>query len=461
MGSRSLNSALEEAGRRLAPTEDQCRYVDKVLAEVVRAIQQNGGRFGVDRVAVSGSKGKSTCLRTKFDVDLVVFVNDVDPPFEGTFDRIEDCLMLTFDDYSGTIGPFSLQCIIQGVYLDILLATNMVPPGATANERPARLQRKGLMHKFAGSEETSWHDVRPFSAAFCETVCDFLATQKEQVHAAIRLAKFWSKTLIWFDPKAECSLSYAIELLTCRGFEVAAAETEKRDPSMTAIFKQFLRQLVEWRTMQVICCTYYAENDIPASVKRFPPLLLDPANPWNNVARGLRWESWESLARFAATALEKLENPAVGFQDLFMVQFDPAGVKHIHGILAQGGLQVNRHLISQASGLTLPKDLFSTVEYDRGSITDEASRMLIDCVQRMAIAATYTSLLTTITFHESTESMVASLHTTVLRIPPVEWTATTDDRHQDRDVTIRIPCIDLDGRVWTGLFSFCVTGRRA
>ena len=105
------------------------------------------------------------------------------------------------------------------------------------------------MHKFAGPEETSesLRDVRPFSAAFCETVCDFLATQKEQVHAAIRLAKFWSKTLIWFDPKADRSLSYAIELLTCRAFDVAAAETEKRDPSMTAIFKQFLRQLVEWQ----------------------------------------------------------------------------------------------------------------------------------------------------------------------------------------------------------------------
>ena len=299
----------------------------------------------------------------------------------------------------------------------------------------------------------------PIQRGFLRNRLRLLATQKEQVHAAIRLAKFWSKTLIWFDPKADRILSYAIELLTCRAFDVAAAETEKRDPSMTAIFKQFLRQLVEWRTMQVICCTYYAENDIPASLKRVRPLLLDPANPWNNVAHGLRWDG---LAHFAATALEKLENPAVGFQDLFMVQFDPAGVKHIHRILAQGGLQVNGYLISQAIGLTLPKDLFSTVEYNRRSITENPSRQLIDCVQRMAIAATYTSLLTTgITFHESTKSMVASLHTTVLTIPPVEWTATTDDRHQDRDVTIRIPCIYPDGSVWTGLFSFCVTSRRA
>ena len=57
---------------------------------MVSAIQQNSGRFGVVRVAVSGSQGKSTCLRTKFHVDLVVFVNDVDPPFGDTFDRIED-----------------------------------------------------------------------------------------------------------------------------------------------------------------------------------------------------------------------------------------------------------------------------------------------------------------------------------------------------------------------------------
>jgi hypothetical protein len=76
---------------------------------------------------------------------------------------------------------------------------------------------------------------------------------------------------------------------------------------------------LEWRTMQVICCTYYAENDLPASLKRVQPLLLDPANPWNKVAHGLRWEG---LAHFAGIKLQNLENPAVGFQDRFVVQFD-------------------------------------------------------------------------------------------------------------------------------------------
>jgi hypothetical protein len=454
-----MNSVLEDAGRLLAPSEDQLTYVNNVIDKVATALKTNGGRFGVDRVVVSGSKGKNTCLRTKFDVDLVVFVNDVEPPFEDTFDRVEDLLMLNFNDYDGKKGPYSLQCVIQGVPLDILLATNMVPlTTATTTNGPSRAQRKGLMLKFAGPE-VCFNDVRPYSVAFCETVCDFMANQPEQVHAAIRLSKFWSKTLIWFDHKADRSMSYATELLVCRAFEVARDQAEAgRGPTMMDIFHAFLRQLVDWKAMRIVCFTYYEERDVPGSVLQDRPLLLDPANPWNNVTRGL---PWEGLAHFAAGTLRKIENPLISFQDLFMIQFDPAGLSHVHRILSRGGLTMADELIGRDSHLVFPRDLFYSIEHNRGAITDEPSQLLIDAVQRMAIAATHTGLLVDVPFIESAKAAVGALHTSVLHLPPPEWTTPyPENPHQDRDVTLRIPCFYADGSTGTGLLSFSVTGCR-
>lgn len=219
----------------------------------------------------------------KFDVDLVVFLNRIEPPFGETFERIDELLFLNFDNYvGGFISEYCLQTTIQGVQFDILLATNLVP--SIPQKNPIRAQRKGIFAKFS-NPETRYSDVRPYSA-------DFIRSQPEIVHSAIRLAKFWLKTLVWFDGKAERGLSYMTELLICRCFELCR-ECLGRDPNMLEILDTFFRQLVDWDKINIFWTLYYDESSIPPCTLQLSlPLILDPANYWNNVAFGLPWENW-------------------------------------------------------------------------------------------------------------------------------------------------------------------------
>jgi hypothetical protein len=57
---------------------------------VVISIQSNGSRIGIDRVVVSGSVGKCTNLGMQFDVDLIAFVNEAEPPFVEKLTRIDE-----------------------------------------------------------------------------------------------------------------------------------------------------------------------------------------------------------------------------------------------------------------------------------------------------------------------------------------------------------------------------------
>ncbi len=144
-----------------------------------------------------------------------------------------------------------------------------------------------------------------------------------------------------------------------------------------------------------------------------------------------------------------------------MIQFDPAGLSHVHRILSRGGLTIADELIGRDSHLTVPRDLFCSVAHNRGAIIDDPSQVLIDAIQRMAIAATHTGLLVGVPFIESAKAAVGALHTSVLRLPPPEWTTPyAENRHQDRDVTLRIPCFYADGSTGAGLLSFSVTGCR-
>lgn len=127
-----------------------------------------------------------------------------------------------------------------------------------------------------------------------------MSSQSEIVHAAVRLVKFWTKTLIWHSQKDKRSLSYACELIICKEYEQLLNNLSK-PPKMIEILDSFLRQLVNWRSMNTLRTTYYDISVIPDKLLQLnseaKPLLLDPANPWNNVAHGLPWDDLSELAK--------------------------------------------------------------------------------------------------------------------------------------------------------------------
>lgn len=250
---------LEDFSRHLAPNAAILEKVNAVIEKVVAAIQNNGRRIGVSRTIVSGSMGKKTNIMGAFDVDLVIFINDDQPPFGEKLDRIKELIGLNFEGATCHERKYSLKCNVLGVSFDILLAANLV--AKTSGESPRRAQHKQLLSLFS-SPSTTFKDVRPYSCAFCETTVDFIKNQDDIVHSAIRLAKLWLKSLVFADHRY--GLSFGDELLI-----VHAAEGVRKEHgiaySVLLVFNAFLRKLVDWQSLVAYWTTYYDKELIPAS----------------------------------------------------------------------------------------------------------------------------------------------------------------------------------------------------
>lgn len=72
-------SSLRAFGDALVPTEKKKKEANAVIEEVREVVTKCPG-FKINRICVSGSYGKKTCLPS-FDLDMIVFINDEAPPF--------------------------------------------------------------------------------------------------------------------------------------------------------------------------------------------------------------------------------------------------------------------------------------------------------------------------------------------------------------------------------------------
>jgi hypothetical protein len=108
------------------------------------------------------------------------------------------------------------------------------------------------------------------------------------INAAVRICKLWKKTCLvtsntfpsWFS-------SFLIEIMA---IEAAQRELDEHpsNASLENVLRTFLKGLTVPNTLKVIISDKYKEKDIPDYILRWRPLLMDPVNPYNNVASKLR-----------------------------------------------------------------------------------------------------------------------------------------------------------------------------
>ena len=395
--------------------------MSSTINKVVVSIQKNGNRFGVDRAIIAGSLGKRTAIENFFDVDLVIFINSSEPPFKEEIERIEELLCL--------------KASVNKVGFDILLATNYVVGGPhQPNKR--REQHRALLSKF-NPETSTWKDTKPYSCGFCETVVDFIQNQNEIVHSAIRLAKFWMYTLVLLDHRH--GFSYATELLIAHAAKVLTSRFDEL--SVPSIFNEYLKQIVNWQQLKAFWTEYYTENQISSRCRAQMPLLLDPSNPWNNVAMEI---PWEKLSVFAASALRKWENPMMPVQELFAVQFDPEWTQEIKRLAGGVGSQTFRRihssiLISRAS-ILLPLDYHSNVLCNNIPSIPQEFGAFVYSLQSMLLTSLRLSFFLQLKgYRDTVQDVIAQCFATCLSVP-TNWHAVDDtDDKSIRNVSIRLP----------------------
>ncbi|XP_035685361.1 2'-5'-oligoadenylate synthase-like protein 2 [Branchiostoma floridae] len=250
--------------------------------------------------AQSGSLGKGTAIKSKSDIDLVMLISELPPidshdyyrqlqyyleQMERAMITSKDSIAYNLEVLGRTSHAVKLRVKTQkrdheSHDVDLLLATDLLGPDPTS-------ARKTEVYALMGSMSSRMRES--CSAALVELQRDFVKKQPAEVKDLIRLVKMWKKSCV----REKSLTSYPLELL--------CIHTWRYNMSVTDAFKTVLEQLCNYRSIKAS----WAENYTTARKQILDqrPLILDPANPYNNVAD--RCRGWPSVARAAEETLQK------------------------------------------------------------------------------------------------------------------------------------------------------------
>ncbi|XP_067138960.1 2'-5'-oligoadenylate synthase 3-like [Centruroides vittatus] len=267
--------------------------------------------FKIDRVGIFGSVKKKSSIKVDFDFDCVIFINDVLPPYDDVTEDFEDVLLME-ENLNGYVikNRNTVQVIINNIKYDIVPATNFSPD--------KNLQRELVMQRIRNLENPS-RDGHKFSSSLDETQTEFIRNQSEFAHNFIRLAKFWNKTL--FIKRYFSGRSSMIEAIA-----LYVAKEEQRKYSNVSIlraFREFLQLMTNLDNLNIVFGEHYSFNEVDDYIRMQRPLVLDPSNPYNNLAYPFIQKETvkDDFEQFAAITISRLEQ---FFRDLNVnAIFDP------------------------------------------------------------------------------------------------------------------------------------------
>ena len=455
-GSAGLVTAsnLRRLGDTLAPSRQAVEAANKVIDKVISTVVACD-LISVDRCCVSGSFGKGTALRS-FDIDLIIFVNNETPPFKTVLSNLENHFKRIVPGIEiEKTTRWSIQFIMEGFNIDLLPAPNLVngPVASKPSEQHVRTMEKikALPAKNIDTEMRYW------SPALAETTVKFMKKQSAFVNVAVRLAKLWkarcqalSSTFpVWFS-------SFLVEIIASD-----AAKTELRDnandASLVRVFEHFLMALSKPDQLCIMMtdpeCSQ--ENACPTWITKQRPLVLDPINPYCNIASQLGdWSTVRMLAKATLDKVRKINSSSSPFliPDLFMPQLGndiPAMFKwcnfQLQFILNCSWIQTLQvRKIKDLKGQRMKPGVEwrSQDQLDLRACPEEAQRHILDAFKTFVEVST-TALLYHVAQERqnhgtgevvATAAFVDTMLCQVFGKTKTSWTP-TNETHESRDIT--------------------------
>uniref|UniRef100_A0A8C8YQJ4 Ubiquitin-like domain-containing protein n=1 Tax=Prolemur simus TaxID=1328070 RepID=A0A8C8YQJ4_PROSS len=280
---------------------DQCFYDQLILDQEVRVL----------KVVKGGSAGKGTTLNYSSDLDLVLFLSCFSSfrhqaQLRGVIisfmeKKLVHCsrslaYKITVAPYrGGTSAPRSLSLHVQSrknsgvVRVDLLPAFNALG-SFCPDSKPAPEIYENLI--------TSAGRPGEFSSSFTQLQRHFVKSRPPKLKSLLQLVKHWYLQVRVWVPVALPS-KYALELLTIYAWEMGTNESENfdMDEGLVAV----MELLREYKDICIYWTKYYNfQNDVKTQLK--PPIILDPADPTNNLGRKKRWDL---VAQEAAYCLQQ------------------------------------------------------------------------------------------------------------------------------------------------------------
>lgn len=241
-------------------------------------------------------------------MDIVMFIKNVRPPFDGVLDQFVKILLSVRDnDQKCPIKNmrktrYSLQFNYRGYEFDLLPATDFVPEPNTGSHQQVTFQQRRTLNEMAKKRNKYC-----YSSSLAFSVIDFMKQQSSFVHDIVRLAKLWYKgaCITTYISGAK----YAIELIAVEAANYV--EDEKQAYPYVAALRRFLETIEDFESMDIVFDYTYEQ----ISRKHWPPenvdyvRLIDPVNPYNNLVDGFfaNADVIQELQGVAAFTIEQLQ----------------------------------------------------------------------------------------------------------------------------------------------------------
>jgi 2'-5'-oligoadenylate synthetase len=260
--------------------------VAQMLTEVVDIVSENAF-FNISHVVKAGSVGKGTAINGCTDAEVVFFVTGLPSNKQNKW------------------LPTMLKAV-AGVLNQHLETSLQIVDGICITEDSICMKVRGLVEvnlRFSSTFESYTETVKELGAlgpdgwkhlhtSLAKEKVLFVSKQPGQVKVTMRLLKWWRDQQQWTSEHTT-PCDDILELIAV----YSALQTKPKD-QRTALANA-MSLMARFNELRIVWSNYYGKEEIWAPLIQQRPLLMDPVNPYVNVADPQKFDAGElmSLAR--------------------------------------------------------------------------------------------------------------------------------------------------------------------
>mmetsp|Transcript_8520 Transcript_8520/g.21398 ORF Transcript_8520/g.21398 Transcript_8520/m.21398 type:complete len:581 (+) Transcript_8520:147-1889(+) len=295
VGEAAGSIAADEAAKSLGSAESQ-QYLDlhnricsrsfgmkaqEALSDVVDAVQEIAF-LNVNRIVKAGSVGKGTAISGAAEAEVVFFLAGLpgtkqDRWLPPLLRAVAGVLNERLNEEEGVDSIVATQDSVQLLVKGPLTVDLRFSPVFGSYEK--------TLEALAAQGPEARHF---FAASLAEERVQFICRQPSAVKVTIRLLKWWRDQQGWSSKLARPG-DDILELMAV----YSAVQTKPQD-QRTAI-ANVMSLLSRFKELRIVWSNYYTKADVWAPLLRQRPLLMDPVNPYVNIADSQVFEPRELM----------------------------------------------------------------------------------------------------------------------------------------------------------------------
>jgi len=248
----------------------------------VKEVVEEKSFLNVVEVVKGGSVGKGTAITDCEDAELVFFVKGL--PTEGHQKWLPPLLrsvQSTLVENLPADMATSIDCTEDSVRMSVKGTITVHLRFSPAFESYVKtVQALGALGPYAR---------KPFEPSFVKERTQFVAKQPGHVKVTMRLMKWWRDQQAW-----SCALTrpsdFVLELIAIYASQQCGKVTQAQ------MIANCMSLLSRFDQLRVVWSNYYDPSDVWSPLMLQKPLLMDPVNPFSNVADPQDFDARELMA---------------------------------------------------------------------------------------------------------------------------------------------------------------------